>query len=296
MPRLLSTVTALLGVLAPCVAPAEPAGAVAAKAPTLRFVESPETSELQTALVHLRQPESGVEIDLVGAVHIADASYYDDLDTRFKSYDAVLFELVGGDGDVAKKLAEKPDPSNAIRFFQVLLKNSLALAFQVEAIDYSAPNFVHADMTAREFEESQAASGETMETVMARTLKAYLARGEGETGDSAGSDLGMLMGIFTGGEDTDRLKLALARQLGDMDDVIEGIDGDEGSVILAGRNTTALRKVEEMIASGKRRLAVFYGAGHLPGMESALVEQLGFERTGVEWLPAWTMPTPPVAE
>ncbi|CAN5218228.1 hypothetical protein BH23VER1_BH23VER1_23230 [soil metagenome] len=294
MTRSLPLVAALGLLAAPSAhsAPADPA----AKSPTLRFVESPESSELQSALVHLRHPESGAEIDLVGAVHVGDQGYYDGLNARFESYDAVLFELVGGDGDLKAKLAARPDANSPIRFFQILLKNSLGLEFQIDAIDYTPENFVHADMSAREFEESRQASGETLESVMARTLQAYIARGDSaEPGGDKATDLGMLMGVFTGGGDTNRLKLALARQLGDIDDVIEGIDGADGSVILAGRNAIALRKVEEILEGGKRRLAVFYGAGHLPGMEAAIKTGLGFERTGIEWVPAWTM-DPPAGE
>ena len=35
-----------------------------------------------------------VEVDLIGAVHIGDIAYYQQLNERFKQYDALLYELV----------------------------------------------------------------------------------------------------------------------------------------------------------------------------------------------------------
>jgi hypothetical protein len=41
-------------------------------------------------------------------------------------------------------------------------------------------------------------------------------------------------------------------------------------------------------ALGKRKLAIFYGVGHLPDMHKRLTEQ-GYRLAKVEWLNAWNM-------
>jgi len=90
---------------------------------------------------------------LVGAVHIADKAYFTALNQRFKGYDAVLYELVGGPMPKEGNLSDRPeDPKLAwIASMHQRLKNSLALSSQLHEIDYRAANFVHADMTLEQF-------------------------------------------------------------------------------------------------------------------------------------------------
>jgi hypothetical protein len=53
----------------------------------------------------------------------------------------------------------------------------------------------------------------------------------------------------------------------------------------------ALKKLNEVLTDpAKKRVAIFYGAGHMPSMEVALHERLKAKRTGETWLAAWTMP------
>src|SRR5690349_13867624 len=74
---------------------AEPAGSDADHLPDyLRYSEDPVSARLEVAIRRFSLP-SGQTVDLVGAVHIADAPYYQELNRRFATYDAVLFELVG---------------------------------------------------------------------------------------------------------------------------------------------------------------------------------------------------------
>src|SRR5690606_20035738 len=37
----------------------------------------------------------------------------------------------------------------------------------------------------------------------------------------------------------------------------------------------------------KKNLGIYYGAAHLPHLERRLVDDLGFEKTGQEWIVAW---------
>ena len=41
---------------------------------------------------------SGFVVDLIGAVHVGEKSYYEALDKQFEDYDAVLYELVAPEG------------------------------------------------------------------------------------------------------------------------------------------------------------------------------------------------------
>src|SRR5262245_55471966 len=48
---------------------------------------------METAVVRYVSPDRpGVEVDLVGAIHIGDKPYYEELNKLFESYEVVLYE------------------------------------------------------------------------------------------------------------------------------------------------------------------------------------------------------------
>ena len=79
------------------------------KAQFIRFAEAPQDwhGSLQTSVSRYRSA-SGVELDLVAAVHVADKRYYDKLNAYFADRDLVLYELVtdGSSTDSARGMSE----------------------------------------------------------------------------------------------------------------------------------------------------------------------------------------------
>jgi hypothetical protein len=67
-----------------------------------------------------------------------------------------------------------------------------------------------------------------------------------------------------------------------------GADNASGTVIVGERNKAAMTALKEQLSAGKQKLAIFYGAAHLPDMEVRLRE-LGFHKRGQRWLVAWDM-------
>src|SRR5215471_9734721 len=59
-----------------------------------------QPAALETAIVHYvpADGKGGVSVDLIGAVHVGDRSYYEKLNKQFKTYDVVLYELVAPQG------------------------------------------------------------------------------------------------------------------------------------------------------------------------------------------------------
>src|SRR5437773_12451952 len=54
----------------------------------LRRDDNRRPAAMETAVVHYASPaRPGVTIDLVGAVHVGDRTYYDDLNKLFENYD-----------------------------------------------------------------------------------------------------------------------------------------------------------------------------------------------------------------
>ena len=89
----------------------------------------------------------------MSAVHIAEESYYRDITKRFQADDAVLYEMVKPRGMAPPRPGQQSD--HAVSRLQRFLKDKLNLAFQLDAIDYTRPNFVHADLDAETFQQLQ---------------------------------------------------------------------------------------------------------------------------------------------
>ncbi|MGD0462833.1 MAG: hypothetical protein ABSB74_10130 [Tepidisphaeraceae bacterium] len=277
---------ALLAVV-PCLA-AEPTTQSVVPDSFMRFVDdSHGGGSLQTADTAFRNP-AGVVVHLIAAVHIGEKSYYDGLNRDFKGYDAVLYELVNS------KNAAPPAPGNAeksdnpISEFQVFLKNFLDLDFQLDDIDYAAPNFVHADLDRETFEKMQAQRGESFEQIMLRQLiKAFTDPPATQPAADDDSDVDLIT-MLTRPDAERQLKVVIARQLGQMDLSAMGLDGPGGSVLVTERNKAALKVLSDSMAAGKKNMAIFYGAAHMPDMTKRL-EAMGFSPVSTDWNVAWDL-------
>ena len=49
----------------------------------------------------------------------------------------------------------------------------------------------------------------------------------------------------------------------------------------------------QQIAAGKRKIAIFYGAGHMSDIKKRLSDDLGLVPIRTRWLTAWDMKTKP---
>jgi hypothetical protein len=257
----------------------------------IRYAEDANGARLEVAIKSFALP-SGQTVDLVGAVHIADASYYQELNRRFTAYDSVLFELVG---DPDALTAHAPDPDleggeSIVSYLQQAAGEYLHLTFQLNAIDYSRKNMVHADTSTEEFEQMQRERGETMATLFARAMQVQMSQ---ESGAGAGDELDALglVRMLMAPDAATEFKKALARNFGQMEAMTSGLEGTTGTAVLSGRNEVAVKKLQEVLASrNQRHVAIFYGAAHMSGIESALTRGLKARPAGETWLAAWTMP------
>jgi len=168
----------------------------------------------------------------------------------------------------------------------------LHLTFQLGVIDYTRRNMVHADASAQEFEQMQQQRGETMATLFARAMQSQMS---GQSGAAAADELDTLglIRILMAPDSAAAFKQALAKNFDQAESMSAALEGQGGSAVLSGRNEVALKKLQEVLASRKQRhVAVFYGAAHMPGIESALLGRMKAKPAGEEWLSAWTMPKP----
>ena len=283
--------------------PAAPAAEVRARAEApesdpdktefLRFVETEDKTggQLESAIATYRNAD-GVTVHLVAALHIGEKSYYEGLSKSFQTYDALLYEMV--------KPKDMPAPTRGqqaggmVSAFQRFLKDVLELEFQLDAIDYSAKNFVHADLDVETFFKLQEERGESLFTLMLRSMMSQMSRA-GQPGAPAPITIFDLLAAMNSPDSARQYKLLFARQFQDVEAQLAGLEGPNGSVLVTERNKAALRVLKETIADGRKNVGIFYGAGHMRGLEDALVGDMGFQRVGVEWRVAWDMSKAPVA-
>lgn len=238
---------------------------------------------LQTAIVRFASPErreQGLTVDLVGAVHIAEKSYYQQLNRQFETYDVVLYELVAPEGTRVPKGGGKSQ--SLVSMVQKAMQDILELEFQLEQIDYTRKNLVHADMSPRQLSLSMEKRGESIPGLLLRLLGYAIAR-QSQSGNA--SDAQLLLALF----DKNRalaLKRILAEEFEEMGGSLTVLTG---SSLIGERNKVALEGLRQQIAAGKKKIAVFYGAGHMPDIEQRLRSQFGLSPVNTRWLVAWNL-------
>lgn len=246
---------------------------------------------MQTAIVRYRsEPTEGkppVTVDLIGAVHVGDASYYKELNDRFAKYDALLYELVAPKGTRIEP-GTKASNRHMLGAMQNGMKNMLRLEHQLEQVDYTQPNFVHADMSADEFFDSMEARDESFVQMYFRMMGQSIAQQSRATANGATPDLDIMKALFAD-DPSLQLKIAMAGQLSEMESLLTAFGGEEGSTLITERNKAALKVLREQIDAGKASLGVFYGAGHLADMSERLQQDFAMQAVSVTWLDAWNL-------
>lgn len=228
-----------------------------------------------------------VTVDLIGVVHIGEEKYYEDLNELFTQYDALLYELVAPEGTVVPKGGGERG-FNAISGIQQGMQSVLGLEFQLEHIDYTVPNFVHADMTPEEFSASMEQNEESIFKMALKAMGQGMARqSKAQANGSASSETDLLMAML--GNDKGKIREVMAEQMLDLESGMVIFQGKDGSTIIDHRNTKAFDVLRKQIDSGKTRIGVFYGAGHLPDMDQRLLKSFGMKRGGQVWLEAWDL-------
>jgi len=116
----------------------------------------------------------------------------------------VLYELVAPDH--ARVPRPGRQPGGAIGSAQQGLTKMLGLEFQLDEIDYTARNFVHADLSPKEFDAAMARRGESWWSMFMKLMPGE--HGQGRKGAAAGGDVsvGDLFGILFGSDRGLRLR------------------------------------------------------------------------------------------
>ncbi len=265
---------------------------------------------LETSVIHFADSKKfpDATVDLIGAIHLGEPDYYQQLNKLFESYDVLLFEAVmpedavkrdmrpgGGDGSRRKGLDDEVEWTEAkvglaaISVLQLGMKDALGMEFQLTGVDYSAANFVHADMTAEEFEASMAARGESFSGMFLKEMSKSVSNQQEH--NPLAMNLDMMLSMLAS-DRLYRVRRIAAVQLAKAGegDAFAGFDGS--STIITERNKKCFEVMVRELKKGNQKVGIFYGAGHFADMEKRMVAEYGFERKSEDWLVAWHLRNP----
>lgn len=235
---------------------------------------------MDTAIVRyegVNEKGEKVFVDLLGAIHIGDRRYYEDLNKEFEKYDAMLYELVAPKG-------ARPEKGTSGLYSPIA--DMLELSDQIYYIDYGKENFVHADMSFEELRQSMERRDESISKMFFTMIGAGIAQ---QTSGQGPSDAELLTALLFARNKSLAFKQMLAPQFENVDTATTWLSGPDGSTLITERNKVALDVLTAQIKAGKTKLGIFYGAGHLADMEERLLKDFGMKKTDHRWLVAWDL-------
>jgi hypothetical protein len=259
--------------------------------------DSGKPLSMQTAITRYRPEQGDLVIDLIGAVHIGERDYYQQLNDQFELYDSVLYELVAPQGTRVPKGGKKStdgvqSPLDLVSWMQGQAKSSLGLESQLEKVDYQKSNFVHADLSPTEMGQKMAARGDTPLTIGLSAITEILRE---QNKSSNKSDTNGAASQLTSGNlfevlgDPLKMKLMMAEQFAQTGAMDTGLGATLNQLLVTDRNEAAIKILQKEIAGGKTKIAIFYGAAHMPDFEKRLVEDFGLKKSKQVWVDAWDL-------
>lgn len=244
---------------------------------------------LDTPVITYSAGAGGAQVDLIGAVHIGEASYYTELNKLFDQYDVLLYELVAPEGTVVSEKTQK-ESSNPVSFLQKSMKNFLGLESQLEKVDYSKSHFVRADMTPTQIAQKMDERGDTALTIALSTLVDVMRQQNKAAQNSSQNPLmSSELSLMELMENPHKAKLLMAQQFVATGSLDQALGGSLNQLLVLDRNAEAMKGLQKQLAQGKKKIGIFYGAAHLPDMEKRLYSEFGMQKQQTRWIKAWDL-------
>ncbi|MGI6402215.1 MAG: hypothetical protein ACOX0A_08930 [Thermoguttaceae bacterium] len=251
--------------------------------------------------------ERDVNVDLIGAVHIADAQYYQDINELFQEYETVVYELItdeDSDAAIAQSLRESREkknkkrnfnPLNFISYFQEDLGKALGLTYQIDGINYEAENLRHGDSTSIEFISQLFANGDVVQFFIKTFALSLL-------DEPPGSAEGAVVTILCSRDRRLTAKRLMAVELADttigqfkteiraVGSNAESENPRRKNTMIHYRNGKALDVLRKELDEGREKVAIFYGAAHLPDLGMRLQQDFNMTlEPEARWFKAWDL-------
>jgi hypothetical protein len=247
-----------------------------------------QATALEVAITRYANKDKSVTVDLVGVVHVGDRAYYRKLNDRFEQYDAVLYELVAPPGTQVPKRGRTDSP---LALVHTLMTTLLDLDSQLACVDYRRKNFIHADLSFEAMMEAARERGDDGLTLGLSLLADALRQQNLAVRKKKQAAPAPDVDLFEALANPNLLKRELAKQLAGGADLGQTLQ----VLLVADRNKEACRVLTRQLVQGKKKVAIFYGAAHMPDFDRRLRDEFGLTRQGQEWLTAWDLREDPDA-
>ncbi len=241
---------------------------------------------LQMAIVTYAPTDSGKDfsVDLISAIHIGDRAYYADLNNRFSDYDALLYELIAPEGAEILQADDRRD--GILSTTQLGMTKLLGLTFQLDEIEYDKANLVHADLSPEELRQSMAERDESLYVYFWRI---FFASVDEYAKDPLGIKDWQLLSTMLESGRGNSMKTMIAYEMTNMDKVRDIFGEDSNSAIIGARNQRVIEVLQDQLASGAKRIGIFYGVAHMQDIEARLLETVGLTYQKTVWVDAWRL-------
>ena len=272
-----------------CLIPTLPAAGADFRNPEFIRIQRNENRDpvaLQTAIAKYVPAggEKGAEIDLVAVVHIGEQAYYERLNQEFEKYDAVLYELVAPEGNKPPKGGEMKS-DNPLAMLQQGMKFFLGLEHQLEVVDYRKSNFIHADLSPEGMKKAMKERGDDKMTIILGVIADLLRKRnlDADKPEPQAPDISL-----TDLLNPKKFKRIMAQQFEDAGGDVS-LGGTINRLLVEDRNKACIKVLQQQLTAGKKKIAIFYGAAHMPDFDKRLKEDFGMKRTESEWITAWNL-------
>ena len=221
---------------------------------------------------------------MVAVVHIGERAYYERLNKEFEKYDAVLYELVAPEGNKPPKGGEKKS-DNPVAMLQQGMKLFLRLEHQLEVVDYQKANFIHADLSPEGMKKAMKERGDDEMTIVLGVIADFLRKKnlDADKPEPQAPDISL-----TDLLNPTKFKRMMAQQFEDAGGDV-GLGGTINRLLVEDRNKACIKVLQQQLTAGKKKIAIFYGAAHMPDFDKRLKEDFGMKRTESEWITAWNL-------
>lgn len=188
----------------------------------------------------------------------------------------------GADADieVAARSASKNEPLD----LQRELAHALGLAHQVESVDYNHPGWILADLSIESVRDGLEArgvdAGQLLDTIGGSSFPAFVARAllrivrfaDRLLGGQAAALMRVMIIEMLAGVDTDTFAAA-------------GLGPGFEEVIINDRNQSVVDVLRGVLERDPppSRIAILYGAAHMPDLAARIESQLGYRMEGAAW-------------
>jgi len=196
----------------------------------------------------------------------------------------VLYELVAPEDKKPPK-EEQRRSDNPVAVLQQGMKVFLRLEHQLEVVDYQKANFIHADLSPEGMKKVMKERGDDQTTIVLGVIADFLRKKnlDADKPEPQAPEISLADLL-----NPNKFNRMMAQQFEDAGGDVS-LGGTINKLLVEDRNKACIKVLQQQLTAGKKKIAIFYGAAHMPDFDKRLKEDFGMKRTDNEWITAWNL-------